>query len=320
MDLKEIINRFSEQLSYEPKIENSEAFVPKDKFIVCGMGGSNLAAEIIKIYQPEIDIIVHKDFGLPSIPDSELGSRLVILSSYSGQTQETIDAFNSAQSSKFSLIVISGGGELLKLAKDNGVPFIQLPVSDGVQPRLAIGLSLKATLKAMEMEDALSDISKLTGHLNPADYESQGHDLADKLKAKVPVAYSSVRNSGLAYIWKVNFNETAKTPLFYNVFPELNHNEMLGFSGGDVLKNAHFIFLKDSQDDQRIELRMDLTKKLLEDRGFAVEVLDLEGDSIWQKVLGSILLAQWSSYYLAQNRGIDPSDLSMLEDFKKATK
>lgn len=318
--IQEIIKNFPKQLEYQPEIENQASFKKRGKFVVVGMGGSNLAAGIIRGWKPKLDIMVHRDYGLPDMEDDELKKRLVILSSYSGGTEETVSAFNEASSRGLPLIVIAAGGKLLDLAQKNSAPYIQLP---GIKahPRLAIGLSIKAILKAMGEESVLNDISGEAESLNAGDYEDAGKNLAHGLEGKIPLIYSSGRNRGLAYFWKVDFNETAKIPAFFNQFPELNHNEMAGFGGpGKFAEKFACIFLADPDDEPRIQERMDVTAKILEGRGLTVLKADIAGPSLWHKSFAGILTAFWTSYYLAEYYGVDPEDISIIEEFKTALK
>ncbi len=321
-----MMKNFSEQLKYAPEIENAPAFkregLPRHgggKFIIAGMGGSNLASGLLKVWNPELDIVIHRDFGLPAMAESELKSRSIVISSYSGGTEETIDAFREALKKNLSIIVLTTGGELLKLAKENGIPYIQMPDA-GVRPQLAMGLSLKATLKAIGEDEALEELSGLAESFAApaADYETAGKNLAEKLAGKIPVIYSSFRNLPLARYWKINFEETSKTPAFCGAFPELNHNEMAGFASSELLSgNFHFVFLKDKDDDPRLKKREEATAKLYETKGLGVENVDLESGA-WQKILGSLLLSNRTSFYSAESRGVNPDDVSIIENFKKS--
>jgi glucose/mannose-6-phosphate isomerase len=319
--LRGIIKNFSKQLEYQPAIENATAFEKYDKFVVIGMGGSNLAAEIIKGWKPKLDVIIHRDYGLPDIEEGELKERLIILSSYSGETEETISAFQEAFSRKLPLIVIAGGGRLLNLARDNNTPYIQLPAIKA-HPRFAIGLSIKATLKAMGEELLLNDVSGVAESLDAEEYEEIGKNLAHSLENKIPLIYSSNRNRGLAYFWKINFNETVKIPAFFNVFPELNHNEMAGFDKlaaiGFKSSDFAFIFLNDPDDETRIQKRMAAMAKIFEEKGFALQEANIIGPSLWHKSFAGIIIAFWTSLYLAEYYSIDPEDISIIEDFKKS--
>ncbi len=319
--LKNIIQNFPKQLDYEPTIENAGNLQKRDKFIVCGMGGSNLAAGIIESWKPKLDIIIHRDYGLPEMKEAELKKCLVIASSYSGNTEETISGFTEAQSRDLSVIVITTGGRLLELAQERRVTYIQMPKIDD-NPRFAIGYSIKATLKAMGEKAVLNDINGEVKSLNAGDYERAGKELAEKLQDKIPLIYSSGRNAGLARYWKISFNETAKVPAFYNFLPELNHNEMVGFSSelstGQTYGKFAFLFFNDPDDEPHIRKRMVTTRKVFEDKGFTVLDVDLSGPSLWHKSFAGILTAMWTSYYLAEHYGVDPEDVSMIEDFKKS--
>lgn len=338
----EAIKNFNKQFLYEPVIENQAALATKKSFIVVGMGGSALAAKLLYACRPDINIDVRTDYGLPpvcaggaqaglpSLPVDELKNKLIILSSYSGNTEETIDAFKKGKDLNLPMAVIAVGGELLKLAIENKIPYVQLP-DTGIQPRSALGFSMKALLKILGEEEELKKITELASGLNPADYEQSGKELALKLKSYVPVIYSSSRNSAVAYNWKIKLNETGKIPAFYNVLPELNHNEMTGFdpvrslaSNGtgakerEKLNEPFFILLlKDVDDDPRIAKRMQVLQRLYQDRNLKVETLELEGGNIWRKVFSSLLLADWTAYYTAKGYGVEAEQVPLVEEFKK---
>jgi len=157
--------------------------------------------------------------------------------------------------------------------------------------------------------------------LRPMDLEKDGQNLASILKGEVPIIYSSTNNLGLAYNWKIAFNETGKIPAFYNVFPELNHNEMTSFgvAGGaqSLSKNFHFLILKDPSDGTRILKRMEVLEKLFRDRKFSVTVIEIKGESKLHKIFNSFILVNWSALYTAKEYGVDPEEVPLVEEFKK---
>lgn len=320
MTILEAIKSMPEQLKYQPEIQNPENFKLHEKFIVAGMGGSNLASGLLKIWDKNLDIIIHRDYGLPAMIESELKNYLVIASSYSGNTEETIDAFETAIKNKLSVITISTGGKLLERAKETKSPYIQLPDMQ-TQPRLALGLSLKAMLKAMGDDETAEHFGEIGELLNADDFEKEGKEVAQKLIGKIPVIYSSATNAPLVYIWKIMFNENVKIPAFVGAFPEANHNDMNGFDSSEIGKplsdNLHLIFLKDAADDKRIQKRMDLAKKRYEERGLAVEVVNLPESSVLEKIFRGFFLSEWITYYLAEEYKIDPEKVQMVEEFKK---
>ncbi len=320
--MRDSILKFAQQFSYEPKIENPSTLLraSKDKYVVVGMGGSHLAADLLSIFSKETSVIIHSSYGLPLIKNSELKKHLIVLSSYSGNTEEVIDAFYSAKKKGCTIVVIAIGGKLLELAKKYTIPYIQLPDTH-IQPRMALGFSIKALLKIVGDEQGLRDLSKLSNTLKPKNFEKKGMTLAKKLKGRIPVVYSSLQNQALAQNFKIKFNETGKIPAFYNVFPELNHNEMTGL---DVVRQTkklsskfYFIFLKDVNDHPRIIKRMEITEKLYKAQGLKVEQISISHTNIFFKVFSTLLLADWTAYYTAMGYGAEPELVPMVEDFKK---
>lgn len=318
--MQDAIKSFPKQFRYRPKIEGGKLKKFK-KFIIAGMGGSHLAGDIIKTLKPELDIIIHNDYGLPGdLSRPTRGRTLVIASSYSGNTEETISAFEQAVKNNVPVVAIAVGGKLIELAKQYGVPYVQLP-DTGIQPRSALGFSLLAMLKAMKLNDVLKEAKGLAKTLDPKALEEKGRALAEKLINHIPIIYASARNMSVAYNWKIKFNETGKIPAFYNVFPELNHNEMTGFDVKDTSRTLsekfHFIILKDSEDHPQIQKRMQILERLYRERNLPVEVIELAGKSKLEKIFSSLLLADWAAVYTGQNYGLEPEAVPMVEEFKK---
>lgn len=323
MDMQESIKGFAKQFEWEPKVENEAKLKKFSKFIVSGMGGSNLVAELLKIRNSELDIISHRGYGLPMLNKKVLKQSLVIISSYSGNTEETIDSFKAALKNKLPVAVISAGGKLLDLARKNKKPYIELPRT-GIQPRSAIGYSAVAVAKIMGDKNLLKELSVLSKSLKSYEFERVGITLARKLKGHTPVICSSFKNFPIAYNWKIKFNETGKIPAFINYFPELNHNEMTGYdikdSTREISRNYCFVFLKDMSDNPRIMKRMNVTERLYRERNFPVEVAMINGTSPLHKIFASILLADWTSYYIAKEYNVDPEQVPMVEEFKRLIK
>jgi glucose/mannose-6-phosphate isomerase len=318
--MEETIRNFPKQFAWEPEIQNKERWKQFRSFILVGMGGSHLAGDIFQAVAPGFNLSVHQDYGLPLWPFAALKDTLVIVSSYSGNTEETISAFEKALAKQVPVAAISTGGKLLEMAKKHGVPYIQLP-DTGLQPRMATGFMLKALAKITGREDLLSQATEAGRRLHPEEFQERGRALAQKLKGKIPVVYASNRNYCIAYMWKIKLNETAKIPAFYNVFPELNHNEMAGFDAQPSTKNLserfYFVFLHDSEDEERIQKRMSILESLYAKRELPVETVGLQGSSRMERIFSCVLLADWAALYTAQFYGIDPELVPMVEEFKK---
>ncbi len=314
------IKNFPTQFAFEPEIKNQSKLKKADYYIVCGMGGSHLAADLLKITNPDAQVFVHHGYGLPALPLAILKKSLVIASSYSGNTEETLDSYDEARRRKIPVAAVTVGGKLFEKALSDKVPLVLMPNS-GIQPRSALALSLKALLALLGKKKSLAEIKKLSATFSAHALEHHGAALAGRLHGLVPVIYASERNQPLAYIWKIKFNETGKIPAFQNSFSELNHNEMTGFDVKTKTRKLSdkfcFIFLEDADDDERIQKRMRVLKKLYDDRGLPVITLHLEGKNIFEKIFLSTTLADWTAYYTAENYGVDPEQVPMVEEFKK---
>jgi glucose/mannose-6-phosphate isomerase len=151
--------------------------------------------------------------------------------------------------------------------------------------------------------------------------EPEGRELASRLNGKVPLIYSSEANYSIAYNWKIKFNETGKIPAFYNVVPELNHNEMNGFDVVDRTRelsaNFNFIFLRDSDDYSQIQKRFDVLKKLYTSRGLGVIEVPLSGTNPIEKMVRSLALADWTAVAIAEQYGLESEQVPMVEEFKR---
>ncbi len=321
--MSDAIKNFANQFAYKPNIENVKKLKKYKKYILSGMGGSHLAADLARIYDPALPLIIRSDYGLPEMLAHEHKKSLFIASSYSGNTEEVIDALNKALKEKIPSAIIASGGKLITMAQKNNLPYIQIP-NTGIQPRSALGFALNALFKMMDREDALTDCYKLAKILKPASLEKNGKALAKKLKNKIPVIYSSRENKAIAYNWKIKFNETGKIPAFYNVFPELNHNEMTGFdvkpSSKHLSKDFYFLILKDKADHKKIQERMDILAKLYKNRKLKVEMMELKGKNKLEKIFTSLVIADWTAVHIAKQYGLESEQVPMVEEFKKMIK
>ncbi len=317
-----------------------------DGLIIYGMGGSGLAGEILKSVKEEIGlklpIIIWKDYGLPACrsldgggsraerPDSPFKNPLHIFVSFSGATEETLSGIKSllkAQSSKprlrrdlggqvkANLAAITSGGELKKIVLQNRLPLILFPAAD-LTPRQAVGRMFYGLVKILEAAGFRLKVKEFTG-LQPTKFEVPGGLLARKLKNRFVLIYTDQKNYQLGYIWKIKFNETAKTPAFNNVLPEMNHNEIVGFekAGGKFAA----IFLNDAA-NFRIRKRFALTEKLLKEKGVLTLKLALIGSSKLEKIWNALILADWTTYFLAKLNRFDPAKTEIIAKLKKLMK
>ncbi len=321
--MRQAILDFPQQLIWEPKLENAASLPRARRFVVSGMGGSHLAADLLKVWDPAFDLTIHKNYGLPAAIQEDSGDTLFIASSYSGNTEETLDFYESASKQKFPIAAVAMGGRLLEMAQKDGVPYVQIP-DTGIKSRMALGFSLKALLKVMRKDrvvEELSGIGQSLKVLGAGAFEEEGRILAEGLEGYIPVIYASEKNYPIAYNWKIKFNESGKIPAFCNMLPELNHNEMEGWSVSDATRSLSakflFIFLQDSEDHPFIQKRMEMLRKLLLERKFLIRLQELDGVNVFHKIFASLLTADWTAYYTAKNYGADPMETPFIEEFKK---
>ena len=292
-----------------------------ENIIVCGMGGSGLPGSILTSIRT-LDVFCHKNYGLPL----QAGSRsLIICISYSGNTEETLSAFAEALNRKLPIITITTGGKLEKLSRKYNVPCCKLP-GPFIPPRLALGQMFASLLQILAnhnlLDSALIEELLIMGsHLNSAKIENQGKSLAKKIFGKVPLIYISEYYQEVGLIWKNSLNETAKIVAITNYFPELNHNETVGFWKVNEMQLSNnkliVLILRDKQGHPRILKQMQITKSLIEREKVKVEYVEINGKSILEKMFSTIILGLWTSYSLALLYKIDPTGIKIIEDFKK---
>ena len=231
------------------------------------MGGSALPANLLKTYLSvsktnfNIPIKINRDYSLPSIVDENWCG---FFDSYSGNTEETLAAIKEAEKKRMKqIIVLAHAGKLQEIAIKKGYTFIEIP--DYSQPRMSYGFIIGALLKVfhnsklieLDIEELKSDVNKCL--IEMPNFETLGQDLAGKTKGKIPLIYSSNVWKYVAMVWKINFNENTKTQSFWNAFPELNHNEMVGFK--NLIAEYKNIILMDSAEHEQIKKRMEIAKK-----------------------------------------------------------
>lgn len=318
--MEDAIKHFPQQFEFNPKVENEDRLSRKNKFIVSGMGGSHLGAWLLKMYDPNLDLLIHRDYGLPRVPEYFLKESLIILSSYSGDTEEVLDCADMCLKRGYSLAVVAGSGKLLDFARTNHLPYITLPVT-GIEPRMAIGFTMIALSRFMHDERMEEQIKFYGNRISPTEGQAVGEDLAKVLVGKIPLVYSSTLNLPVAYNWKIKFNETAKIPAFYNVFPEFNHNELSGFdvvdSTADLSSKFNPIFLVDNEDHPRIKERMNIMERLFLDRKINVTRIPFEGENVFAKIFRSVLIGEWASLTLAKHYGVPDAKTPLIAEFKK---
>ena len=312
--MENILKNFKSQFKFEPKISNAKKFKLKEKLLIFGMGGSHLPADLLKITHPFLDLVIISDFNIPLIKD--ITERNVIMISYSGNTIEVITALKKLNK-KIIPFIISADGYLLSQSKLRGYPYIELPEKN-LLPRLAIGYIYISLLKVINDSQSLRLIKKLSNELKTKRIQKQALKLSNKLKNKIPIIYSSVKNYPLAYNFKIRFNETSKLPSFCNYLPEVNHNEIQGFYR--FKEKFIFLLLRDNSDSDEIKLTFKVIKKFFSEIKLAYLELNIRENNVFKKIFSTIHLADWLSYYLSQIYKTEPNNTPFIDKIKKLQK
>lgn len=319
-NMKKIITDFPKQ--FEEALELAKNTKVKGKFeniVICGLGGSALPGDILVCWLKDskklLPIYIHRDYNLP--PQAGKNS-LIMCISYSGNTEETISALKEAIKKNLNIAGIATGGKMEEICRQNNIPFVKIP--SGIQPRSALGYIFTSVAKILinseVIENKTKEIKQLVKDLKKTNQEKQGKEIANILVNKIPLVYSSNDFKCIARIWKIKFNENSKVPSFFNYFPELNHNEMVGFSQTKN-SNFHVFILKDKKEDKRNLKRMDLFASIVKEKGIKVDFISIKEGNTLFKIFSTLLLGDWISYYLALNYKIDPTPVKIVEDFKK---
>jgi glucose/mannose-6-phosphate isomerase len=295
--------------------------------VVAGMGGSAIGGSLAVAALGDTasrPILSARAYGLPpwTTPDTT-----VLCSSYSGNTEETLAAYEAAGALGAKRVVATSGGKLAELARADGVPVI--PVAGGLQPRAAVAYMTVAVLEVAARCGAgprmASDIDVAAEHLEElviawgpeAPEDSQAKTLARELHGTIPVIAGAGSTTPIAYRWKTQINENAKMPAFQHELPELDHNELVGWTGAAELGPFSAVFLEDADTHPRVADRVELTEALVRDVGVSTHRVSSLGQTSFERVFSLVLLGDLVSVYLAVLRGVDPGPVDLIDRLKE---
>ncbi len=330
-DMLSIIRRFPQQWK-EAAALGREFHPPADygkldKIVVTGLGGSAMGGDILGSYLSEeakIPIFVNRCYTLPGFVDE---NTLLLVVSYSGNTEETISAYHQGVKLSAKVVIVTSGGKLGELGKAQGVPLAIVP--PGMPPRTALGylfLPLLVILeklgligaKGEDIEETAFLLEELSRRWAPSSSQNQPRDLARKLFGKLPLIYGSELLKAACLRWKTQINENSKSLAYSVVFPELNHNEIIGWEGTEELRQSLMIvILRDEGEPERIKKRIEITKSVLGERPGGIEEVRSEGKSLLARLFSLIYLGDWLSFYLGILYGVDPTPVESIESLKR---
>jgi len=316
------------------ELETSTEFVIdsyKDLLIV-GMGGSGVSGDVLKLVMNEttsINVEVRKAYGIPEVTADRKPKCLFI--SYSGNTEETVEAVNDAIKYNLDWSVISSGGILLDLALKHDKPYVKVP--SGLQPRAAFGLMTKAVMhfvssdesrKYLELCNQAGDyINEIIANQSENKLLEHALTISKEINTKSSVIYGGTPLTYLvAQRWKTQINENAKSKAFVGYMPEIHHNEILSWEANkkDSKNNYQLLFLRSPDENTQVKKRFQLTKEIIGDKVNISEIDNISSENIISNLFHLTLLGDLVSVYMAENLNIDPYNINSIEQLKKLLK
>ena len=339
-DMYSAIAGFAGQIKEAIALGESGPTIPKGRVkrvVILGMGGSAIGGDLLRSYisafkdHAGVDVVVNRDYNPPTVGKNDL----LVVSSYSGNTEETLSAYEAARKNAGQVLVITTGGKLGKSATAAKYKMITLP--SGLQPRAAMGYSFFPLLYTLAIKseifgagvkrdtekgiaEAIGLIEKLSGDYSAGPKRTNpAFALAQKINVKVPVIYSATERLDTINIrWRGQIQENAKYLAFGNLLPEMNHNEINGWSHPSNLVGKFItIYLRDKGDHRRNVKRIDITKRIIGKSAGATVEVESQGKSPLARMFSLIHLGDWVSFWLAALNGVDPSPVPVIEGLKK---
>lgn len=323
--MKELIAAFPGQLEEALRIGQSYTFhnpaeAPAN-VLLTGLGGSGIGGSIIQNYvfdKLKVPFTVNKDYFLPAFVNSET---LVIVCSYSGNTEETLQAMKQAVKVKAKVVCITSGGEVEAMAKKKGYDCIIVP--GGMPPRACVGYSVVeilfvlrqyGLLKTKFVPEIQASIDMLKADTKAIARKAQG--IAKKLDGKFPIIYAPQTFEGLAIRVRQQINENSKMLASHGVIPEMNHNELVGWRDKD--DRYAVLLLRNEDDYERVQTRMEINKKII--KKYTPNIIEVysKGGSYFEKLFYFIHLTDWVSVYLSELHGVDATEVQVI-DFLKSS-
>jgi glucose/mannose-6-phosphate isomerase len=321
--MKELIKDFTNQIAHAIVIGN--AYEPSDwhthisNVVISGLGGSGIGGTIaaeVMASEARIPILANNGYFIPSFVSA---NTLFLACSYSGNTEETVNAATLAQEAGAKVVVVSSGGKLKELTVKYGWDYVEIP--GGQPPRASFGLSFPQVLYVLHAHAVISKefekdleatISLLDAHEN--DIQSEAREATERLFGKIPVIYVAEGFGGVATRFRQQINENSKMLCWHHVIPEMNHNELVGWRTKN--DDLAVILFRNISDFNRIQARMNINKGTFEQYTSTVIEIWSKGSSTLQQALYLIHIGDWISYFLAEKKGIDETEVKVIDHLK----
>jgi glucose/mannose-6-phosphate isomerase len=322
-EMKDLIHNFPGQLAEALKISQSAELSESNKdirnVVIAGMGGSGIGATIVHsliLDSAVVPVCILKDYTLPVFTDEHT---LFIASSYSGNTEETLEILRKVSFTGAKITVISSGGEAIHTARSAGYDHIIVP--GGMPPRSCVGYSIVQLLKILEFHEVCSDsfLTEIRSGMEllireQEDIRKLAAETAQKLNNSFPVIYSDSRIEGIAIRYRQQLNENSKILCLHHVLPEMNHNELVGWT--EVHKDVHVVILRTAFDHPGTQRRMEFTLDVIRPLCGGITQLTARGSNLTEQSLYHIHLADWISYELGILRNVDVMEVRVIDRLK----
>jgi glucose/mannose-6-phosphate isomerase len=325
---KKYIEGFTRQLADALRLSQSVDLVRPGSdirnVVIAGMGGSGIGANLVESLtfgRIPIPITVCKSYSIPQFVSPHT---LFIACSYSGNTEETVSAMNKALLKRAHVIAIASGGKLLDIAREYNLYYIQLP-SGSDSPRAMLAYNMIALMSVLyhtnligaafikETENAIQFLDR-----GEKGIQSEAELIARKLKGKLPVIYCDSRLYAMALRFQQQLNENAKQLAHVNTFPEMNHNELVGWHFPEaIMPYLQVVYMYSDHDHERVEKRMEICREIFEKKSNPIIDIVGEGASLLEQYYYLIHLTDWVSYFLAKENGIDPDPVTPILHLKE---
>ena len=287
--------------------------------LILGMGGSGISGAIASNMlsgSSPVPVVANNDYRVPAWTGE---NTLVVACSYSGNTEETLAALEAAEERGARIVAITSGGKLGALCDEKGWPSVRIP--GGEPPRSQFGFAFTSVMHVLHAVGLVSDgqhaaFGSVADHLtaNQANCIERAEALADLVQDRNILLYADTAQEGLAIRWRQQLNENSKLLCSHHVFPEMNHNELVGWESGD--EHCVAVLVRTTDDHTRTQLRMDITAKIFQDQGADVIEVEPDGPNRWAQLLDAVWVGDWMSLVLAERAEVDPVDIRFIDHLK----
>lgn len=325
-DMLKLLSEFPQQLLDAAKIGSDIKFAGNvkkgfDKIVFSGLGGSAIGADLIRSYtvkECKVPIIVNRDYTLPAFVDNKT---LLVISSYSGNTEETLSAYDEGRKRGAIIVAITTNGKLKELAEKDGVPYILIP--KGLPPRCALGYSSIPVLilfsklgiisdKTKDIEEASKTLAEMKDKmLSPyiEDSNNESKRIASELVDKYAILYGANQYTDIVVTrWRGQLAENSKAISSTHVFPEMNHNEIVGWENPKkLMKDLVVVILRGKDDHPRVAKRMDISIDIIKKENVKIIEVFSKGESLLSRIFSLIYIGDFVSFYLAILNDVDPT-------------